>query len=188
MISLLILLIDTKRQSSGQSMSFTLCPSNALVICTENSNRVFPSGCPSYGVWGPFNISSNNISYTGSTFNKSETIKATNTTIDRGKRCSNEPVISNINIIPVIGAFTVAAKCPAIASTPKLIKYSCGIPSLIQINPTRLPAKTPTPKRGKDRKSTRLNSSHANISYAVFCLKKKKTIKHEDEFQQRSYE
>src|SRR3712207_7167746 len=27
----------------------------------------------------------------------------------------------------------------------------------------------------KDRKSTRLNSSHANISYAVFCLKKKKT-------------
>src|SRR3712207_8802536 len=29
-------------------------------------------------------------------------------------------------------------------------------------------------KSVKDRKSTRLNSSHANISYAVFCLKKKK--------------
>src|SRR3712207_7924043 len=29
-------------------------------------------------------------------------------------------------------------------------------------------------KAGVDRKSTRLNSSHANISYAVFCLKKKK--------------
>src|SRR3712207_7282093 len=28
----------------------------------------------------------------------------------------------------------------------------------------------------RDRKSTRLNSSHANISYAVFCLKKKKKI------------
>src|SRR3712207_7647939 len=28
----------------------------------------------------------------------------------------------------------------------------------------------------QDRKSTRLNSSHANISYAVFCLKKKNTI------------
>src|SRR5258707_11632609 len=28
--------------------------------------------------------------------------------------------------------------------------------------------------RKQDRKSTRLNSSHANISYAVFCLKKKK--------------
>src|ERR1035437_10958385 len=35
----------------------------------------------------------------------------------------------------------------------------------------------PRPVRGPDqpdRKSTRLNSSHANISYAVFCLKKKK--------------
>src|SRR3712207_7787859 len=29
----------------------------------------------------------------------------------------------------------------------------------------------------KDRKSTRLNSSHANISYAVFCLKKKNKIR-----------
>src|SRR3712207_8812292 len=29
-----------------------------------------------------------------------------------------------------------------------------------------------------DRKSTRLNSSHANISYAVFCLKKKKQSRH----------
>src|SRR5947209_16526575 len=34
---------------------------------------------------------------------------------------------------------------------------------------------TPAPTRVslRDRKSTRLNSSHANISYAVFCLKKK---------------
>src|SRR3712207_6973428 len=30
-------------------------------------------------------------------------------------------------------------------------------------------------RQEQDRKSTRLNSSHANISYAVFCLKKKKT-------------
>src|SRR2546430_4131984 len=30
---------------------------------------------------------------------------------------------------------------------------------------------------GEDRKSTRLNSSHSQISYAVFCLKKKKTTK-----------
>ena len=32
-------------------------------------------------------------------------------------------------------------------------------------------------KEGLDRKSTRLNSSHALISYAVFCLKKKKKTK-----------
>src|SRR3712207_7183432 len=31
-------------------------------------------------------------------------------------------------------------------------------------------------RSSRDRKSTRLNSSHANISYAVFCLKKKKSI------------
>src|SRR5690349_23964814 len=32
--------------------------------------------------------------------------------------------------------------------------------------------------RASDRKSTRLNSSHVEISYAVFCLKKKKKIRH----------
>src|SRR3712207_8915542 len=36
------------------------------------------------------------------------------------------------------------------------------------------PAAGTLPERNGDRKSTRLNSSHANISYAVFCLKKKK--------------
>src|SRR2546430_13251925 len=37
--------------------------------------------------------------------------------------------------------------------------------------------RTPEARRGafEDRKSTRLNSSHSQISYAVFCLKKKKT-------------
>src|SRR3712207_7263510 len=35
------------------------------------------------------------------------------------------------------------------------------------------PVATRRPERARDRKSTRLNSSHANISYAVFCLKKK---------------
>src|SRR3712207_8168355 len=34
----------------------------------------------------------------------------------------------------------------------------------------------PQAESGEDRKSTRLNSSHANISYAVFCLKKKNTL------------
>src|SRR5690349_22276004 len=35
---------------------------------------------------------------------------------------------------------------------------------------------TPVAMVDEDRKSTRLNSSHVEISYAVFCLKKKKTI------------
>src|SRR5207342_3097396 len=40
----------------------------------------------------------------------------------------------------------------------------------------RSPSRCPRGPLGPDRKSTRLNSSHVKISYAVFCLKKKKTI------------
>src|SRR2546426_7763973 len=39
----------------------------------------------------------------------------------------------------------------------------------------------------RDRKSTRLNSSHLVISYAVFCLKKKKKIKHYIHHQKQTY-
>src|SRR5215203_6977044 len=41
-------------------------------------------------------------------------------------------------------------------------------------SPPLLSRMTSAPSPPVDRKSTRLNSSHANISYAVFCLKKKK--------------
>src|SRR3712207_8099719 len=56
------------------------------------------------------------------------------------------------------------------------------------VRPSLSPSGRPTPpehpaardrslgRHREDRKSTRLNSSHANISYAVFCLKKKKTL------------
>src|SRR3712207_6875451 len=44
----------------------------------------------------------------------------------------------------------------------------------LQLTPRELSVLTALARRqGADRKSTRLNSSHANISYAVFCLKKK---------------
>src|SRR5256885_10255162 len=39
----------------------------------------------------------------------------------------------------------------------------------------------------RDRKSTRLNSSHLVISYAVFCLKKKKKDQHHPEYSTRKY-
>src|SRR3712207_7641170 len=58
------------------------------------------------------------------------------------------------------------------------------IPKTDPATPTRDNRPPTTSRRGRsgstergtkrDRKSTRLNSSHANISYAVFCLKKKK--------------
>src|SRR2546426_5601334 len=40
---------------------------------------------------------------------------------------------------------------------------------------------TRTPWLRRDRKSTRLNSSHLVISYAVFCLKKKKKPRHDED-------
>src|SRR3712207_8117065 len=63
---------------------------------------------------------------------------------------------------------------------------SCSVTRLPRHRPRRPPRTCPPACRGRpgrppprcrppDRKSTRLNSSHANISYAVFCLKKKKT-------------
>src|SRR2546430_3371193 len=53
-------------------------------------------------------------------------------------------------------------------------------PELLQRKPSPqedAPLSSLTPRRivWRDRKSTRLNSSHSQISYAVFCLKKKKT-------------
>src|SRR3989442_2030713 len=41
---------------------------------------------------------------------------------------------------------------------------------------------------GEDRKSTRLNSSHVRISYAVFCLKKKKTIGTHRDYSEPTYD
>src|SRR2546427_1619587 len=38
----------------------------------------------------------------------------------------------------------------------------------------------------RDRKSTRLNSSHSQISYAVFCLKKKKILQNQQKSEQRT--
>src|SRR3712207_8541629 len=66
-------------------------------------------------------------------------------------------------------ARSVREKFDLVASTPGLtgieLKYPFDFddPKLVQ-----------SLLDGTDRKSTRLNSSHANISYAVFCLKKKK--------------
>src|SRR5207245_9469207 len=54
-------------------------------------------------------------------------------------------------------------------------QHPAGPPRAPPRKAARRPPGTPDPPRGRDRKSTRLNSSHGSISYAVFCLKKKKT-------------
>src|SRR3712207_6986739 len=48
-------------------------------------------------------------------------------------------------------------------------------PQQVLLDPPRNVGRAGDDSLAQDRKSTRLNSSHANISYAVFCLKKKKT-------------
>src|SRR5207249_10080917 len=66
--------------------------------------------------------------------------------------------------------------------SPRLVQESSH---LITIHPFARPttssgtstANGSTKPKSLDRKSTRLNSSHVSISYAVFCLKKKKTRK-----------
>src|SRR3712207_8479760 len=61
--------------------------------------------------------------------------------------------------------------------------YSASPPSASSIRSSWLYFATRSDRDGApvlDRKSTRLNSSHANISYAVFCLKKKNKHIHND--------
>src|SRR3712207_7947358 len=48
----------------------------------------------------------------------------------------------------------------------------------MSVNPASATLSTEAFDDDLDRKSTRLNSSHANISYAVFCLKKKTILDH----------
>src|SRR5438445_6166101 len=68
------------------------------------------------------------------------------------------------------------------ASTPEpaaaaraFLPSSIGLSVLVPSSARTLTCQATWGDYRQDRKSTRLNSSHANISYAVFCLKKKKT-------------
>src|SRR5438309_4083588 len=51
---------------------------------------------------------------------------------------------------------------------------ACAIGGVVGAQESADALRDEIPKRNRDRKSTRLNSSHSSISYAVFCLKKKK--------------
>src|SRR3712207_8792137 len=60
------------------------------------------------------------------------------------------------------------------ASAPD-IKHGLTVPEEVEVTSLAVADKV-LGTTEEDRKSTRLNSSHANISYAVFCLKKKKKV------------
>src|SRR3712207_988663 len=65
-----------------------------------------------------------------------------------------------------------------LAPVLNLCRHVCLSPATSSALSSRSPASRARGRRCRDRKSTRLNSSHANISYAVFCLKKKKYFIH----------
>src|SRR3712207_7288871 len=62
----------------------------------------------------------------------------------------------------------------ALGRGPHSIRRLAGLVGVSSPAVTQLVNHLEQHKLVQDRKSTRLNSSHANISYAVFCLKKKK--------------
>src|SRR3712207_7334536 len=78
--------------------------------------------------------------------------------------------------------YTTLFRSPGVRGPGRAIPGTEGPPAEGRPDPAspgarRRPGLTPTGfvvRIAADRKSTRLNSSHANISYAVFCLKKKK--------------
>src|SRR3712207_7661219 len=73
------------------------------------------------------------------------------------------------------GAVLARLADAAIVDTRVLLAHRLGADeSAWPIAEDRFASDLLLPERIADRKSTRLNSSHANISYAVFCLKKKK--------------
>src|SRR3712207_8303855 len=78
-------------------------------------------------------------------------------------------------LFPYTTLFRSSPLRPILSPSGKRLRHEC---------PRHLPPAEPHPSgaaRGRehrDRKSTRLNSSHANISYAVFCLNKKRTSLH----------
>src|SRR3712207_7767852 len=79
--------------------------------------------------------------------------------------------------LPILGWMALGASGQVVAQVAVLAVLARLVPprdhglvaaALIVVNLSTVLAES-----GIDRKSTRLNSSHANISYAVFCLKKK---------------
>src|SRR5699024_7998018 len=76
-------------------------------------------------------------------------------------------------------ALTVGLHLAAQATVSGIAESAVGaLAKAIQVMPRRL--------RRRDRKSTRLNSSHVSISYAVFCLKKKKKHKNNEKISKNS--
>src|SRR3712207_8599883 len=73
-------------------------------------------------------------------------------------------------VSPIVGARTAKQLAASLAAEAVVLPPEIHA----ALDDVSLPAASYPERMTLDRKSTRLNSSHANISYAVFCLKKKK--------------
>src|SRR5437763_10071509 len=99
------------------------------------------------------------------------------TTVVLSSLCFNTPTTTNIYTLSLHDALPISAG--AGLTSDELVDVAIAVQYLGADDPQLFKDAL------KDRKSTRLNSSHRCISYAVFCLKKKK--KHEIIEQQVSY-
>src|SRR2546430_3956977 len=81
----------------------------------------------------------------------------------------NDPATTEIYPLPLHDALPICAAPAARAGSPP----AASLPRTARSRRRHAPRTASTPASVRDRKSTRLNSSHSQISYAVFCLKKK---------------
>src|SRR3712207_8441951 len=87
-------------------------------------------------------------------------------------------------LFPYTTLFRSAQRHDRLGGAPVQLPRRVGVEEVAQVGAdddqafSRPPQPPEQLRHRLDRKSTRLNSSHANISYAVFCLKKKKKNEH----------
>src|SRR2546427_2123693 len=83
----------------------------------------------------------------------------------------NDTATTEIYTLSLHDALPISSEAPDFTAAPRnWLKVASSMASASR-------ARAACPRGGGDRKSTRLNSSHSQISYAVFCLKKKKNKK-----------
>src|SRR5438874_12504861 len=85
----------------------------------------------------------------------------------------NDPATTEIYTLSLHDALPISRRCPR----PAPAASNENLHSCLDRSPKEHHANLLTARSNSDRKSTRLNSSHVEISYAVFCLKKKKKKK-----------
>src|SRR2546430_8238420 len=87
----------------------------------------------------------------------------------------NDTATTEIYTLSLHDALPICEARPVKWNRARPVKWNRARPLTThsKVSPQSVDSST-RPKRMQDRKSTRLNSSHSQISYAVFCLKKKK--------------